>query len=479
MTTRRPESLFSNLCYLGAARVGVVCMNLLATSRLAHALGTDNFGINSFATSYVAYFLIVVNLGFETFLTREVASDGTRTRSLVSSVMTMRLLLACGMTVLLFASLPLLHMSALGQAVMLIQGVGLFTSAIGLTCAYQGLQRMRVIAWREIMASFVNVVGILWLVHKPDDLVLAACIVAGTQMMTNLAILVRYAAEFGMPRIRLPRRDDFRVAEQSMTFFWSLLMITITYNTHIVMLGLMRSEAEVGLFSAGWKLFVFAIVVPNLIATLFLPRIANLMSQPAERDRSAELFLKAIIVCAIPITMFGSLLTPQILDLLFGPAYLPASRTVVLLLLNALVVSFNIGLGTSMLAIGRQHAFLRVVAVGAGLGVILNALLIPYFGGEGAAVATLLDEAAIFGLLCRERPEVPGPPVIDFTVRCVFAIVPAASAVHLVPLLSAIQESNLAMVVIGGAAGSLVYALALRLLRVDLLHFAADLRRLQ
>ncbi len=177
--------------------------------------------------------------------------------------------------------------------------------------------------------------------------------------------------------------------------------------------------------------------------------------------------------------MFGSLLTPQILDLLFGPAYLPASRTVVLLLLNALVVSFNIGLGTSMLAIGRQHAFLRVVAVGAGLGVILNALLIPYFGGEGAAVATLLDEAAIFGLLCRERPEVPGPPVIDFTVRCVFAIVPAASAVHLVPLLSAIQESNLAMVVIGGAAGSLVYALALRLLRVDLLHFAADLRRLQ
>ena len=35
------------------------------------------------------------------------------------------------------------------------------------------------------------------------------------------------------------------------------------------------------------------------------------------------------------------------------------------------------------------------------------------------------------------------------------------------------------MVVIGGAAGTLIYALALRLLRVDLLHFAADLRRLQ
>jgi polysaccharide transporter, PST family len=473
------NSLFSNLCYLGAARAGVVCMNLVATSRLAHALGAENFGINSFATSYVAYFLIVVNLGFETFLTREIASDGTRLRALVSSIIAMRLLLAAGMTILLFISLPLLHLSAMGQIVILIQGIGLFTSALGLTCAYQGLQRMRVVAGRELMASLANVAGILWLVHGQDDLVLAACIAAGTQMMTNVAIFAQYTTEFGLPRIRLPGRVDFQVARQSMAFFWSMLMIAITYNTHIVMLGLMRNDTEVGLFSAGWKLFIFAIAVPNLIATLFLPRIANLKTQPAERDRSMEFFLKTIIVCAIPITMFGSLLTPQILTLLFGPAYLAASATVVLLLLNALVVAVNIGFGTSMLAIGRQNAFLRVVAVGAGVGVALNAILIPLYGGEGAAVATLIDEAVILALLFRGCPEMPGPPVIDFTIRCVFAIIPAASAVHFIPLLPLVQGSDLGMVVIGGGVGGMVYVLALRLLRIDLVHFAADLRRLQ
>ena len=441
--------------------------------------GAENFGINTFATSYVAYFLIVVNLGFETFLTREIAFDGTRLRAMVNSIIAMRLLLAILMIILLFVSLPILHLSAMGRTVILIQGVGLFTAAIGLTAAYQGLQRMRVVAGREVMAGLANLAGILWLVHGPDDLVLAACIAVGTQLLTNVTILARYATEFGIPRFRLPRRDDFQVARQSMTFFWSMLMIAITYNTHIVMLGLMRSETEVGLFSAGWKLFIFAIAVPNLIATLFLPRIANLKTQPAERDRSIEFFLKTIIVCAIPITMFGSLLTPQILPLLFGPAYMPASATVVLLLLNALVVAVNIGFGTSMLAVGRQHAFLRVVAAGAGVGVALNALLIPLYGGEGAAVATLIDEAVIFALLFRGCPEMPGPPVIDFTIRCVLAIIPAASAVHFVPLLPVVQGSDLGMVVIGGAVGCMIYALALRLLRIDLLHFAADLRRLQ
>jgi O-antigen/teichoic acid export membrane protein len=132
-----------------------------------------------------------------------------------------------------------------------------------------------------------------------------------------------------------------------------------------------------------------------------------------------------------------------------------------------------------MMAVGRQNAFLRVVAVGAGVGVTLNAILIPLYGGEGAAVATLIDEVVILGMLFRGCPEMPRPPILDFTIRCVLAIIPAASVVHYVPLLQAMQESDLAVVLTGGAVGGMVYALALRLLRIDLLHFAADLRRLQ
>jgi O-antigen/teichoic acid export membrane protein len=413
------------------------------------------------------------------FLRPQDLADSIISRRALSSVIAMRLLLATGMIILLFGSMSLLHASAMARTVVLIQGANLFSSAIGLTCAYQGLQRMRLVACREIVASLVNVVGILWLVHNPDDLVFAACIAVGTQLMTNLAILTHYAAEFGIPRLRLPGRTDLLVIRDSMSFFWSLLMITITYNTHIVLLGLTRNATEVGLFSASWKLFILAIAVPNLVATLFLPRIANLMTQVAERERSMELFLKGIIVCAIPTTVFGCLLTPQILTLLFGPAYLPASRTVVVLLLNALAVALNIGFGTSMLAVGRQSAFLRVMTIGAGTGILLNAILIPYCGGVGAALATLIDEAVILSMLLRKCPEVPGPPVTDFTLRCVFAIIPAGTVVHLVPLLPLVSESVLGTVISGGAMGAIVYVLVLRLLRIDLMHFAADLRRLQ
>ena len=91
-----------------------------------------------------------------------------------------------------------------------------------------------------------------------------------------------------------------------MIYFWSVLMITITSNIHIVLLGLMRGDTELGLFAAAWKPFNFAIVLPNPIGTLFLPRIANLTRQPGERIRTTTIYIRTIVVVAVPMTVFGT-----------------------------------------------------------------------------------------------------------------------------------------------------------------------------
>jgi len=478
MSRRAPESLLSGIAYLGAARAMVLCMNLVTTSRLAHALGATNFGINSFAISYVAYFLIVVNLGYETFVTREIAHDATRLRRLVDSMMTMRLLIAVFIGALLVASLFLIHMPPLGRAVVLIQGIGLFSSAIALTCVYQGLQRMRMVAGREFMGSLISMTGILLLVHSPDDLVAAACVSAATVILINVPILLQYTRDFGLPRLHIPQRPDWQMASKSMAYFWSVLMITITYNIHIVLLGLLRNDTDVGLFSAGWKLFNFAVVIPNLISTIFLPRMANLSGQPAAWAKSTGLYMQTIIVCALPVTVFGFVLIPQIVMVLFGANYLPACGTIALLLVNALVVALTIGFGTPLIAVGRQKAFLRVVASGAIAGIIFNLILIPTFGPEGAAIGTLLDELTVLGVLVWDRPELSVPRTLEFGLRCVVAVVPAAVLVRLVSRYAAIQGSDLVVLAISGAAGTAAYLLILRIMRIDFRYFATGLRSL-
>jgi O-antigen/teichoic acid export membrane protein len=474
-----PEPILSSLLRLGGARCSVIVMNLIAISHMARALGIENFGLTSFAMSYAAYFIIIVNLGYEVALTRQIASNRQCMIPLVNSVLTMRLILAALMSLLLVCSLSLLKLTSTGRIVILIQLVTVFGSAVALTSVYTGLQRMRTVALREFTAGAFNMTGMLLLVHGPDDVILAASVSAVTILLANATILVRFAREYGIPRLHLPGRFDAEQAWMSMTYFWSILMTAVTYNSHLLLLGLMSNEFEAGLFAAGWKLFNFAVVLPNLLSTLFLPRIANLARDPAARARSSEIYMQACIVCGIPIAIIGEALVPHVLGLLFGSAYLPASRTVSLLLLNALVVTLNIGLGIPLLAVGRQKSYMWVVTCGAAAGLVLCIGLIPLLGAEGAALGTLANETLMLGLFIMLRPEFSIGLTVEFGLRCLLSVIPAATLAHFVANLYPIAGSDFAAVVIGGGVGVAMYVLVMRLLKINLLNLAADLKTLQ
>jgi O-antigen/teichoic acid export membrane protein len=478
-TDETPEPLLSSLATLGGARCSVIGMNLIAISHMARALGIENFGLTSFAMSYAAYFIIVVNLGYEILLTRQIASDRRCMVPLVNSVLTMRLILASLMSLLLICSLNLLHLTPTGRIVILIQLITVFGSAVALTSVYTGLQRMRTVALREFTAGAINMVGMLLLVHGPDDVILAASVSAATILLANATILIRFAREHGIPRLHLPGRFDAEQARISMTFFWSILMTAVTYNCHLLLLGLMSNEYQAGLFAAGWKLFNFAVVVPNLLSTLFLPRIANVARDAGARARSSQVYMQACIVCGIPTAIIGEALVPQILELLFGSDYIAAGRTVALLLVNALVVTLNIGFGIPLLAVGRQKTYMQVVTCGAAAGFVLCVALIPAWGAEGAALGTLANETLMLGLFVMMRPEFSIGMTLEFALRCLLSVTPAAIVAHFVATSHLVAGSDFIAVITGGSVGIAIYVLVLHLLKINLVNLAANLRALQ
>ncbi len=115
----------------------------------------------------------------------------------------------------------------------------------------------------------------------------------------------KYLHRFRRPAFRLPRAEDLAFARQSLPFFWLGLLIAVTYNLHFVLLGLLRSEVEVGYFAAGWKLFNFAIIIPNLLSALFLPRIAQLREHPGPRGLTTLAAMQAILISVVPVSLLG------------------------------------------------------------------------------------------------------------------------------------------------------------------------------
>ena len=99
-----------------------------------------------------------------------------------------------------------------------------------------------------------------------------------------------------------------------------------------------------------------------------------------------------VMAGAIPVCVGGILVAGQVVTLIFGSPYAPATAPLrILLLLVPAAYIRNVSQG-AILAHARQDLLLRTVAWAAGTNVLLNLALIPRWGMTGAAVATVLTE---------------------------------------------------------------------------------------
>lgn len=472
-----PNSLLVNMLFLVSSRVATTVMNIFTVSHLAKALGVGSFGIYNFGLAYISYFLVVVNLGYETYLARETARRPATICHLAGSAIAIRLLLAGAMTSLLLISFLVLNLSTEVKLVLIILSSMLFSAAANLSGVYQGLQRMQLVARREILGAFCNLVGTILLVHNSSDLLIAAIVSSGSTMLTNGLLLWQYLNEFGSPLVRKSRRFFLPHARRSIAYFWTMLLIVISYNTPVVLLGLMRSEAEVGLFSAGWKLFSVATTVPALVSTLFLPRFAAAGNQPTGKAQTSEAYFKLMLLCSLPVSVIGSALAEKIVLVLFGPAFSEISDIIILFLVNAFVVSLNVAFSTPLMAGDRQKDVVRIGATGVLAGIGLDFLLIFFWGVKGAALACLATDILILALYINTRPEIALAPAFHFFGKCVLAAIPTYFAIMLVQNYVS-RMPPLIIILICSGVGSAIYLVALFSMRVGIGNLLTELRRM-
>lgn len=164
----------------------------------------------------------------------------------------------------------------------------------------------------------------------------------------------------------------------------------INANLDLVVLGLLRSEAEVGIYRVATTaagLVVFGLQAINLV---LMPRVSRLHAAgdtAALQDlatSSARWILAVGVLVAAGLFLFGR----PVIELVFGEAFETAYPALMILVVAKLLgVSFgSVAMLLSMS--GHERDTLAGVAVACGGNVILNLLLIPPFGIVGAAVAT-------------------------------------------------------------------------------------------
>ncbi len=159
-----------------------------------------------------------------------------------------------------------------------------------------------------------------------------------------------------------------------------------------LMLGGMIGDKEVGVYSAAVRISEVWYFIPVAIVSSVAPSIveAKKIGEDLYYRRIGHSF-RVLTGIAYGIAFLMAVFSTRLVLLLFGPEYAGAGVVLAIHTWAAVFVFLGVARGPWILNEGLMTLSLYSTTAGAVVNVVLNVLLIPRFGINGAAIATLLS----------------------------------------------------------------------------------------
>ena len=252
--------------------------------------------------------------------------------------------------------------------------------------------------------------------------------------------------------------------------FVMLLSQVIFSNVDVTMLGLMKGDYEVGLYSTSMKITNIISQLVSSVLWVVMPRISLYFAEKDYEKINSLLrkILGLFIVVGFPCVVGVLMLAGEIIEIVAGSAYLgavPALRILMIAFFFSLFGGSFAG-NIIMLPSHNEKKYMIVCCITAGVNVITNAILIPRWGTSGAAATTAFSSFLIMAMLL---PMVDKKIKLEKLVRLFISPIVGCVGIVIVCLVIRNAISNIWMVTILSVLGSvLIYVFVVFVLKNEI-----------
>jgi len=226
-------------------------------------------------------------------------------------------------------------------------------------------------------------------------------------LVISCVVLIVYTVK----RLPFPVRfrtglSDNPVAKELLIFSLPLLGVAVLGLviawTDTLMLGGLKSSADVGLYNAAHPLAQFISVPLTALRLIYVPVISGLYAQGSmpEMRRNFSILTKWLCSATLPLFFILFLFPDTVLGFLFGASYASAATALRILSIGFIINNFLGPNGVTLIAMGEVRFIMWATLATAILNVGLNIVLIPPFGIEGAAIASVIAISSINLIRC-------------------------------------------------------------------------------
>ncbi len=400
MASQTKKITLDTLALFSGRAVGLL-LGVVRLNYLARYLGLEHFGMLNSAAYFTALFQWMFDLGLSQLLVREIARDPKRSQRLLGTVLLLKGVISC-----LSSSLVFLVALASGFDSLTLEAIMLTTAAValnglstGVLSAFQAHRKATVVSVFSILNDAI-LSGAIILLIPGSPAVATALVLTVAVAATNLGILLfAYRRLFGPPRFAYDGMTWLALVREGTPMALSALGISAYLFIGPTILKYTRGDAEVGWYSAGYKIISILTLVPITFTQVVYPIFSEFFANARDKLEKALVdSLRVITILSVPLAVGTVLLAPQIFALLFPVQFAPGTIVLQIMVVGSIFGYMDWVLSSFLLAIGRQ-TFLMAISLFLGIAVTVSSLIVvPMTGYVALPFVSATNEILLFAI---------------------------------------------------------------------------------
>ena len=374
---------------------------LVVSPYVSRIFGADGIGINSYVTANVTYFTLLCMLGIGGYGKRIVAMHRDDKEEVSRLFWELTILHGVVSLVVLVLYIILIINSERYRLYYFINILTIFASVIDYNCFFSAYERFKFIAVRNCIIKILSTILIFELIHTKEDLPLYIGINAMSIFIANLSMLFQIKKYVNY----IPIKDIHwvRHLKEVLVYFVPTIAGSIySVLDKSVINWITHSEAENGYYEQAYKLIMIINTFIQSLENVSAPRMSNLFANGVGEEFNERLnkTLKIMLMMAMPCAFGIAAVAPTLVPVFFGLGYEKVILILYIFMPLTVVLGFSVYVdGLYLVPSGQRGRSAVAVCIGAGLNLLLNIVLVIKWKSIGAAIATLVTEMVVTGIM--------------------------------------------------------------------------------
>ena len=390
----------------GVVRITGVSLGFLAQIVLARTLGADGYGGYTYVMSWIVLISILARFGFDNYLIKEGGHsivqerEGwfARTMKRIRKIVLVNALTISVITlgILFFVIGPdneRFKLFAVGLAILPVMSLNIIHQSV--LAAYKKLYIADVPALIIRHSVTIILLGSLYYLINGQLTAMNAMWISLIALSVSLVFSVRWATKQMADTSQAddssePIHSHGQLYKEASPFMLFSSSGIINQRADVLIIGMLMTNVDVGLYNAGAKLMLLFVIVSQVSKTVSKPYIAAAFGRNDYKEAEQYAFMSTVLVSVVAVVVGGLLFAfGNYALLLFGNEF-PEAIIILRILIVGKLFSLLCGPVGILMLMGKHHRVASRIEMGAAItNVVLTVAMVPFFGIVGAAVATV------------------------------------------------------------------------------------------